>query len=238
MTTNDHKIFDAILDDKEKGFRMLMAKYEKPVYWYIRRIVEGHDDAQDATQETFMCVFRSIDQCRDTNSLRSWIFRIATNEALRLVRSRREVNIPIDENRRKVDNVTADNYVDYTDLEEVKLQKAISSLPTKQQMAFNMRYYENMDYREIAKAMESSVSAVKSNYHFAKSKIIKYLSAAAAAVALLIVAADVWWLDMAHRPATITTEDVDKAFDQLSSEEQDYILNTYQDDVFMDEDDI
>lgn len=173
-----------------------------------------------------MRVFRSIDQCRDTNSLRSWIFRIATNEALRLVRSRREVNIPIDENRRKVDNVTADNYVDYTDLEEVKLQKAISSLPTKQQMAFNMRYYENMDYREIAKAMESSVSAVKSNYHFAKSKIIKYLSAAAAAVALLIVAADVWWLDMAHRPATITTEDVDKAFDQLSSEEQDYILNT------------
>ena len=105
-------------------------------------------------------------------------------------------------------------------------------------MAFNMRYYENMDYREIAKAMESSVSAVKSNYHFAKSKIIKYLSAAAAAVALLIVAADVWWLDMAHRPATITTEDVDKAFGQLSSEEQDYILNTYQDDVFMDEDDI
>lgn len=238
MTTDEQDILNAILNDKEKGFRMLLAKYKEPVYWHIRRIVEGHDDAQDATQETFIRIFRSIDQCRDINSMRNWIFRIATNEAIRLVGRRHDDNMPIDDNMGKVGRVAADHYIDYNDLEAVKLHEAISSLPTKQQQAFNMRYYDNMDYSEIAKATGSTVSAVKMNYHFAKSKIIKYLSAVAAAVALLIVAADVWRSDIDRRSATTTAEDVDKAFSQLSSEDQAYIINTYQDDVFMDEDGI
>ena len=70
----------------------------------------------------------------------------------------------------------ADNYVDFTDLEAVKLQKAILSLPTKQQAAFNLRYYDELSYEEIAKATNSTASSVKMNFHIAKEKIIKYMN--------------------------------------------------------------
>lgn len=172
----DKDIIQAIREKSETGFRLLMQKYKQPVYWHIRRLVVAHDDAQDATQEAFIRIFRSFDNFRDANSFRGWIFRIATNEALRLIGSRKQGQVSLEDDEDGANRIVADNYVDYTDLEAVKLQKAIHTLPTKQQAAFNLRYYDELSYEEIAEATGSTASAVKVNFHIAKEKIIKYMN--------------------------------------------------------------
>lgn len=172
MTTNDKDIILAMREDAEKGFRLLMATYKEPLYWHIRRLVVSHDDAQDAAQETLIRIFRSFGQYSEENSLRAWLFRIATNEALRLIERRREDSMPIE----KVFDIQADSYINYSDLEAVRLQKAILSLPPKQQLAFNLRYYDEMDYEEIAQIADTTAASVKASYHVAKEKIIKYMT--------------------------------------------------------------
>ena len=176
MMIEDKDIIRAIRNKSEEGFRLLMQKYKQPIYWHIRRLVVAHVDAQDATQEAFIRIFRSFDKFRDDNSFRGWIFRIATNEALRLIDSRKQDQISLEADENGANRIMADNYVDYTDLEAVKLQKAILSLPTKQQAAFNLRYYDELSYEEIAEATGSTASAVKMNFHIAKEKIIKYMN--------------------------------------------------------------
>ena len=176
MTIEDKDIIRTIREERETGFRLLMRKYKQPIYWHIRRLVVAHDDAQDATQETFIRVFRSFDKFKDDSSFRGWIFRIATNEALRLIGYRKQGQTSLEEDENGVNRIASDNYVDYTDLEAVKLQKAILSLPTKQQATFNMRYYDELSYDEIAEATGSTASAAKMNFHIAKEKIIKYMN--------------------------------------------------------------
>lgn len=177
MQIDDNDIFALMLNSPEKGIRTLMEKYGETVYWHERRLLVSHDDAQDATQETFISIYRNINQLKDTKSLRGWIFRIATNEALDMIASRRQEKVSLDQATTLADKLTTGNYVDYTDLEAVKLQKAILALPTKQQLAFNMRYYDEMGYDEIGEALGSSPSSAKTNYHLAKEKIIKYMNA-------------------------------------------------------------
>lgn len=172
----DKDIVRAIRENRERGFRLMMQKYKHPIYWHVRRLVVAHDDAQDATQEAFIRASRSFDKFRDDNSFRGWLFRIATNEALRLIEARRQGHVSLEEDENGVNRMAADNYVDYTDLEAVKLQKAILSLPAKQQAAFNLRYYDELSYEEIAEAIASTASAAKANYHVAKEKIIKYMN--------------------------------------------------------------
>ncbi len=176
MQTDDAYIYKAMQESPEKGLRLIMDKYGETVYWHTRRLLVSHDDAQDATQETFVKVFRSFASLKEPSAMRSWIYRIATNEALRLIdknKAPRELLESIDDGKA---DVAADSYTDYTDLEAVKLQKAILSLPAKQQAVFNMRYYDDMDYRQIAEATGTTLSTVKVNYHLAKEKIIKYMN--------------------------------------------------------------
>ena len=177
MMIDDKTIIQAVRKKSEDGFRLLMQKYKQPIYWHIRRLVVSHDDAQDATQEAFIRIFRSFDKFKDENSFRGWIFRIATNEALRLIDARKQDQVSLEEDENGANRIMADNYVDYTDLEAVKLQKAILSLPAKQQAAFNLRYYDELSYEEIAEATGSTPSAVKMNFHIAKEKIVKYMNA-------------------------------------------------------------
>ena len=172
MATNDKDIVQAMREDAERGFRLLMKSYKEPLYWHIRRLVVSHDDAQDASQEAFIRIFRSFGQYNEQNSLRAWLFRIATNEALRLIERRHEDTMPID----NVFDVQADSYINYSDLEAVRLQKAILSLPPKQQLAFNLRYYNEMEYDEIAQIADTTAASVKASYHVAKEKIIKYMT--------------------------------------------------------------
>ncbi len=176
MTIDDRHIIKAFGKSPDNGFRLLMQKYKEPLYWHIRRLVVSHSDAQDATQEAFIRIYRSLSSLKDAKSLRGWMFRIATNEALRLIESRRQDTVSIDDDNSSANLAFADNYVDYTDLEAVRLQKAILSLPPKQQLAFNMRYYNELPFAEIASVLDSSEAAVKMNFHLAKEKIIEYMN--------------------------------------------------------------
>ena len=175
--TDDNQIISLIRENTERGFRLLMAKYKEPVYWHIRRLVVSHADAQDATQETFVRIFRSFSQYSGEGTFKSWIFRIATNEALRLLgRTQGKTTLTLDETAPAILTMKADDYFDYGDVEAVKLQKAILALPAKQQLAFNLRYYDELSYEEIAEVAGSSAASVKTNYHLAKEKIIEYMN--------------------------------------------------------------
>lgn len=176
MSINDKGIVETLQECPENGFRMLMMKYREPVYWHIRRLVVSHDDAQDASQETFVRIYRSFNQYRGDCSLRSWIYRIATNEALRLISKRRQEEVSIESEATGVNLIMADNYIDYDDKVAVKLQKAILALPPKQQLAFNLRYYNELSFDEIARIADSTPTSIKASYHVAKEKIIKYMN--------------------------------------------------------------
>ena len=174
--TDDDVIIQAIRKKPEQGFRQLLQRYQQPVYWHIRRLVVSHADAQDAMQETFVRVFRSFAQYDESLPLAAWVFRIATNEALRLLGKRKgETLLSLDEASDDLFNLKADDYVDYNDAEAVKLQQAILALPAKQQIAFNLRYYDEMSYDDIALVTGSTAANVKANYHNAKEKIVNYL---------------------------------------------------------------
>ncbi|MBQ6653681.1 MAG: RNA polymerase sigma factor [Prevotella sp.] len=171
MSKNDKDIIATMREDAEIGLRLLMARYREPLYWHIRRLVVRHDDAQDAAQNTFIRIFRSFSQYNGNHSLTAWIYRIATNEALRLIERRGNDTMPLE----KVSKAEAENYIDYSDLETVRLQKAILTLPPKQQLTFNLRYYDEMDYGEIAAIADTTPASAKANYYHAKEKIIKYM---------------------------------------------------------------
>ena len=147
MNIEDNTIARYVREKPETGFRLLMQKYKQPVYWHIRRLVVAHADAQDATQETFVRIFRSFDQCRNTSALRSWIFRIANNEAFRLIGSRKQQSVSLEENESGADRIASDGY------------------------------YDELSYEEIADTIESTPSAVKTSYHIAKERIIKHMNA-------------------------------------------------------------
>lgn len=168
---HDENILQAMSINPENGFRMLLAQYKEPIYWHIRRMVVNHDDAQDATQETFVRAFRHYRQCQSSDKLRGWLFTIATREALRLLDKRKTDTLSLDKGIAQF----ADEYFDHADQVAVLLQKAILSLPRKQQLAFNLRYYDDLSYAEIASVADCSEAAAKANYHIAKEKIVKYI---------------------------------------------------------------
>lgn len=177
MNVNDKEIIRAMRHVPEQGIRQLMAAYMQSVYWHIRRMVSVHADAEDATQETFVRVYRSFNQFDEHNSLRAWIFRIATNEALRLLGRRSgKAMLSLDDVSAQVMAIKEDEWFDSSDALSAKLQRAIHTLPAKQQATFNLRYYDELSYDEIAEVTASSAAAAKANYHVAKEKITQYMN--------------------------------------------------------------
>lgn len=177
MKVSDNDIVKAVKADKEKGFRLLLMNYREPIYWHIRRMVVSHADAEDAAQETFVRVFRNFSQYSEGNSFKAWIFRIATNEALRLLGRRKgKDTLSLDELTTDITGRQADGFYDDSDQVAARLQQAILSLPAKQQLAFNMRYYDEMSYDEIAEAAGSTTASMKMSYSLAKEKIIRFMS--------------------------------------------------------------
>ena len=175
--TDDKEIIRAMQRNLDQGFRVLMENYKEPVYWHIRRLVITHADAQDAAQEAFVRIFRNFSQYHEEYSFRAWIFRIATNEALRILERQRNSNIfSLDEATNDLLNTKADEYFDESDHLAALLQRAITTLPPKQQLVFNLRYYNEMNYEEIAAITDISAASAKTNYHVAKEKIIDYMN--------------------------------------------------------------
>ena len=176
MAIDEKAIVRAMRTDADKGFRLLMQSYKEPVYWHIRRLVVSYDDAQDVAQETFLKIYRSFSQYRDSGTLTAWIYRIATNEALRLLGKKEQETHAILPSQMP-DEGFADEYVDYDDAIGVKFQRAILSLPEKLRIVFNLRYYDELTYGEIAEIVGSTAVNVKANYHLAKEKIVKHIKA-------------------------------------------------------------
>ncbi len=165
-------------ETQAKAFEVLINTYKERLYWHIRRIVLDHDDADDVLQNTFIKVFRNIEKFKGDSKLYSWMYRIGTNEALSFLKSKsRKLGVSSDELiERKAENLQADIYFE-GDAIQLKLQLAIARLPEKQKLVFNMKYYEEMKYEEIAEILDTSVGGLKASYHLATKKIEAYLKA-------------------------------------------------------------
>lgn len=161
---------------RDDGFRMLMKQYGPMLYWHIRRIVVGHDDAQDVLQDTCIRVLNRIDTFKRDGSMRMWLYRIATNEALQHLRRKTHLFQRIDS--------LSDTLVQQLKAEctlpgnepEVLFQEALLQLPTQQRIVFNLRYYDELSYDEIAGVTGKSVSTLKTNYHYAVQRIKNYVT--------------------------------------------------------------
>lgn len=162
----------------EIAFKFLVEKYRERLYWHCRRLVINHDDADDVLQNTFIKVWKNLDKFRSQSGLYTWLFRIATNESLSLIKKnkRRLTNTEdVDFETRMSDNLISDPYFDGDDA-NIKLQKAILNLPEKQRLVFNLKYYDELKYEEISEILKTSVGGLKASYHHAVKKIEKYLS--------------------------------------------------------------
>lgn len=161
---------------REQGFRQLMAQYGEALYWHIRRIVVSHDDAEDALQETSIKIFGHIGDFKGDGKLSTWLYRIATNEALQQLRRRTSLFQSIDSlGTALTSQLQAETALD-SNAAEVLFQKALLTLPTQQRVAFNLRYYDELSYDEISRITGKNVNTLKVNYHFAVEKIKKYIN--------------------------------------------------------------
>lgn len=161
---------------KEQAFRELITLYKERLYWHIRKIVISHDDTDDVLQNTFIKVFRSIDNFKGESKLYSWMYRIATNESITFInKNAKRLQITNEEVQQyAVNNLQSDVYFEGDEI-QLKLQQAIAILPQKQQLVFNMKYFDDLKYKEISEILETSEGALKTSYHLAVKKIEAYL---------------------------------------------------------------
>ena len=159
------------------AFEKLLKEFQKPLYNHVRTIVLNHDDADDVLQNTFVKVFRNLDKFKGESKLFSWIYRIATNEALTFLNQKAKMNGVNSETlqNKAIDNLKADIYFDGNEI-QIKLQKAIALLPEKQQLVFKMKYFEELKYEEISEILGTSVGALKASYHHAVKKIEAFIT--------------------------------------------------------------
>jgi RNA polymerase sigma factor (sigma-70 family) len=172
----DDNISEVLKDDLNKGFRLLVEKYSQRLYWHIRRLVILHEDADDALQNTFLNAWKSIGEFRNESSLYTWLYTIATNEALTIINKRKKnITSSLDDlGSYFPDSKEGSTYFD-GDEAQIKLQNAILKLPEKQRIVFNLRYYDEMTYAEMSKITRTSEGALKASYHLAVKKIEKLL---------------------------------------------------------------
>jgi RNA polymerase sigma-70 factor, ECF subfamily len=163
---------------KERGLAALMELYQRPLYFHIKQMVTDHDDSDDILQNTFVKAWRFFDGFRAESSLKTWLFRIATNECLTALDKRKRRNLSdlrdIENNLGHSEQVT--HTFDGDDILQ-KLQAAIATLPDKQKQVFLMKYYEEMKYSEIVEILGGTEGSLKASFHHAVKKIENYLQA-------------------------------------------------------------
>lgn len=160
----------------ELGFRKLVIKYRKPVYWHIRRMVVSHDDADDVTQDTFVKIWKHINTFRSDSKLFTWIYSIATNETITFLnRRKRFLFFSFHNIEEQLSNSLKDDNFFSGNEAELLLQKAILTLPEKQRLVFNMKYYDNITYEDMSAILKTSEGALKASYHHAVKKIEKFI---------------------------------------------------------------
>jgi RNA polymerase sigma-70 factor (ECF subfamily) len=175
----EKKFIKELLDPKTQNsaFKKLLNDYKRPLYNHIRNIVLNHNDADDVLQNTFVKVFQNLNKFKGQSKLFSWIYRIATNESLTFLNQKAKKKALSSEalQIKTIDNLKADIYFDGNEI-QIKLQKAILSLPEKQQLIFKMKYFEELKYEEISEILGTSVGALKASYHIAAKKIESFVT--------------------------------------------------------------
>lgn len=176
---HEEKLFiETLINPKTQNvaFKQLVQQYQKPLYFHIRNIVLNHDDTDDVLQNTFIKVFSNLKNFKGESKLYSWIYRIATNESLTFIEQRaKKQGISNEEVQQKaIMNLESDVYFEGNEI-QLKLQKAIATLPEKQQLVFKMKYFEEMKYENMSEILDTSVGGLKANYHHAVKKIEEYL---------------------------------------------------------------
>tara|TARA_X000001036_G_C20607152_1_gene777454 strand:+ start:112 stop:663 length:552 start_codon:yes stop_codon:yes gene_type:complete len=169
--------FIAKLKDKgsqNNSFEILLDKYKEPIYWHIRKIVLDHDDAHDVLQNTFIKVFKAINNFKEQSKLYTWIYRIATNESLNFIKSKAKKHFKTSEEIMiaQTNKLREDPYFDGDEL-QLKFQEAINTLPVKQKLVFQMKYEQEMKFKDISEILGTSEGALKASYHIAVKKIKK-----------------------------------------------------------------
>jgi RNA polymerase sigma factor (sigma-70 family) len=163
-------------ESKNYAFNLIVRKYQERIYWHIRRMVIDHDDSDDIVQNTFIKAWEGLDNFREESKLFTWLYRIATNEALSFLKKKRRVFFlpSVDSEKVLSNTLSTDEYFD-GDEARLKLQKAVLSLPEMQKMVFNMKYFDEMKYSDISEVLDVSVGALKASFHHAIKKIERYL---------------------------------------------------------------
>lgn len=158
------------------AFKKLVSATQQPLYNHIRNIVLNHDDTDDVLQNTLVKIFQNLKNFKGESKLFSWMYRIATNEAITFINNRaKRGGLSSNEYQQKaIENLQADVYFDGNDI-QLKLQKAVHLLPQKQQLVFKMKYYEDLKYENMSEILNTSVGALKASYHHAVKKIEYYM---------------------------------------------------------------
>lgn len=162
--------------NKDEAFRALISEHKVRLYWHIRNIVKVHEDADDVLQNTFLKVYKNIDKFKGDSKLFSWMYRIGTNESITFL-NKKAKKLKISDQEFKdylIDSLQSDVYFEGDQI-QIELQKAIETLPEQQKKVFNMRYFEDLSYEDMSEILESSVGALKANYHHARKKVEKIL---------------------------------------------------------------
>lgn len=174
----EKELISALLNPKtqNEAYRTLINTYQKPLYFHIRSIVLNHDDADDVLQNTFIKIFRYLKDFKQDSKLYTWMYRIATNESITFINQKAKKNksTTLEYQDKAVANLQSDVYFEGNEI-ELKLQKAMATLPQKQALVFKMKYFQELKYEELSEILETSVGALKASYHHAVKKIEEYL---------------------------------------------------------------
>jgi RNA polymerase sigma-70 factor (ECF subfamily) len=178
ITTHDNELLILFRapETKEKAFTQIVRKYQERLYWHIRRLVVGHDNANDVLQNVFIRVWKGLENFREDSQLYTWLYRIATNESLSFLdQQKKKSSVSMSDVESGLSNkVKAEEHFDASKM-EWKLQLAIQQLPEKQRVVFTLRYYDEMPYEEMSQVLETSEGALKASYHHAVKKIEEYI---------------------------------------------------------------
>jgi len=178
METDDRQLIAELRQEntRDLAFNRLVKTYQERLYWHIRKMVLNHDDTDDILQNTFVKVWKSIGSFREESKLYTWLYRIATNEAITFLNSKKRRNLlPFnDVSDYLMENLTSDPYFEGDQL-QMKLQQAILRLPEKQRIVFNMKYFDDMKYEKMSHVLDTSVGALKASYHHAVKKIEEFI---------------------------------------------------------------
>ncbi|MGY6647310.1 RNA polymerase sigma factor [Wenyingzhuangia sp. IMCC45574] len=159
---------------RDRAFGELLDSYQERLYWHIRKLVPNHEDAADVLQNTFVRVYKSLPKFKQQSSLHTWMYRIAYNESLRLIeKEKNKYRASTSEIEQKhLENLVGSSYFDGSEI-QIKLKQKISELSEKQRVVFQMKYYDDLKFREIASILEIKENTVKTTYYAAARLIEK-----------------------------------------------------------------